>query len=124
MTNANFGAYPTDSEGLIKAWAETTLKDPESARYVHFSKPRKEWAVAQKQPIYGWSVCVTINAKNGFGGYTGAQVWWFFIQDGKIVRSQNTDEDKNLMGLIIPGKRISLNHNVNCEDGEAVTASN
>lgn len=124
MANADFGPVPADAEGLIKAWAETTLKDPESARYVHFSKPRKEWAVAEKHPIYGWSVCATINAKNGYGGYTGAQTWWFFIQNGKIIRSQNTDVDQNMLGLLIPGKRISIGHDVNCEDGEAVTASN
>lgn len=124
IANADFGAYPLGYEALIRAWFETALKDPESARYMHFSKPRKEWAVAQKKPIYGWSVCATINAKNSYGGYTGAQVWWFSIQDGKVIRSQNTDEDRNILGLIIPGKRISLNHDVNCEDGDSVAASN
>jgi hypothetical protein len=90
---------------------------------VHITKPRKEWVVAQLKPSYGWSVCATINAKNGYGGFTGAQVWWFFFQDGKVVRSQNTSEDKNMMGLIIPGKRISINHDVSCDEGEDVAAS-
>ena len=38
MQDADFGAYPSDVEGLLKARAETTLKDPDSTRYVHVSK--------------------------------------------------------------------------------------
>jgi hypothetical protein len=38
MQGADFGAYPSDVEGLLKAWAETTRKNPDSARYVHVSK--------------------------------------------------------------------------------------
>jgi hypothetical protein len=120
MAHANFGPYPTDYEGLIKTWAELKLKDPESARYVQFSKPRKEWAVADSQPIYGWSVCATINAKNSYGGYSGAQVYWFFFRDGKIFRGRNIEEDAGIPGVIsIPGNRISVGHDVNCDDGDA-----
>src|SRR6185312_6759931 len=119
MAHGDYGSYPTDYEALIKTWAEMNLKDPESARYVHTSKPRKEWAVANLQPTYGWSVCSVINSKNSYGGYTGAQTFWFFIQNGKIVRSQNTDE--RIMG-VIPGTRISIGHDVNCDDGDAPTA--
>lgn len=71
---ADFGACPSAVEGLLKAWAETTLKDPDSARYVHVSKPRKEWAVERQQPIYGWSVSATINARNSCGGYAGRRL--------------------------------------------------
>ena len=38
MQGADFGACPSDDEGLFKGWAETTRKDPESAQYVHVSK--------------------------------------------------------------------------------------
>ena len=38
MHGADFGACPSDVEGLLKAWAETTRKNPDSARYVHVSK--------------------------------------------------------------------------------------
>lgn len=73
LQRAEFGACPSDVEGLLKAWAEPMLKDSDSARYVHVSKPRKEWAVEQRQPICGWAVCATINAKKSYGSYTGAQ---------------------------------------------------
>lgn len=120
MAHANFGPYPSNYEAQIKSWAEMKLKDPYSAKYVHFSTPRKEWAIAEKQPIYGWSVCAAINSKNSYGGYTGAQEFWFFFRDGKIFRGQNTEQDAGIPGMIsIPGTRISVGHDVNCDDGEA-----
>lgn len=75
--------------------------------------------VAQLRPSYGWSTCATINAKNSYGAYTGVQIWWFFIQNGKVVRSQNTSETKQVMRLAIPGTLISRGHNVSCEEGKS-----
>jgi hypothetical protein len=115
MAHGEFGSYPNDYDSLIKAWGQSNLKDPDSAKYVHISKPRKEWAVAESMPIYGWSVCADINSKNSYGGYTGAQTFWFFFQNGKIFRSQNTEES---IGGIAPGDHISIDHPVNCNDGQ------
>lgn len=114
IANADFGPYPNDYEALIKQWAATGLKDPESARYGRISKPRKEWMVESLKPFYGYSVCVDINAKNAYGGYTGAQKFWFMFRDGKIVRSQNTG---GIIAGIVPGNIISIDHPVSCEDG-------
>lgn len=108
--NADYGPRPETYEELVKAWAEQNLKDPESARYNRISKPRKEFMVANLKPVFGWSVCADINAKNSYGGYTGAQTQWFLIRDGKIERSQST--------IGFPGRMISLGHNMNCEDGD------
>lgn len=107
--NADYGPRPENYEELVKAWAEQNLKDPESARYHRISKPRKEFMVVNLKPFFGWSVCADINAKNSYGGYTGAQTQWFLIRGGKIERSQST--------VGFPGKMISRGHNVNCEDG-------
>jgi len=115
MDHGDFGNYPSDYQALIKDWAQTSLKDPDSAKYLRFSKPRKEWVVADLKPVYGWSTCTTINSKNSYGAYVGAQIYWFFIKDGKILRAQNTEE--NLGPLPIPGTTISRNHSVNCDDG-------
>lgn len=125
LAHANFGPYPANYMDLIKSWAELKLKDPYSAKYVRTSVPRKEWAVANNQPIYGWSVCSLINSKNSYGGYTGVETFWFFIQDGKIVRSQDIDKPGGIpeLGVVIPGRRISLGHDVNCDDGEAPPAA-
>ena len=107
--NADYGRPPTNHEELIKSWAVDALKDAESARYVSISKPRKEFIVENLKPVFGYSTCATINAKNSYGGYAGNQTYWFFMRNGKIERSQN------LSGY--PGKMISRDHYVNCEDG-------
>ena len=109
MDAADFGLYPTNYEELVKTWAVTNLKDPESARYGRISKPRKEWEVENLRPTYGFSVCADINARNSYGGYAGAQTYWFFIRDGRVARAQNT--------VGFPGKMISRDHFINCEDG-------
>lgn len=109
MSTADFGTYPENYEELIKSWATTALKDPESVRWGRMSKPRREWMVVNLKPFFGYSVCADINAKNSYGGYTGTQTFWFLIRDGKIARSQSTSG--------FPGKMISREHFVNCEDG-------
>lgn len=85
------------------------LKDPDSARFGRFSKPRKEYLYENSKPVYGYSVCAEINAKNSYGGYTGSQTYWFLIRNEIIQRAQNTTTGLKRM--------ISLDHFVNCEDG-------
>ena len=109
-TNADYGQVPANYEELIKRWASANLKDPDSVRYGKISKPRKEYIVVNLKPVFGYSVCAAINAKNSYGGYVGNQTFWFMIREGKIERAQNID-------VGFPGKIISRSHNVNCEDG-------
>lgn len=105
--NAGYGGFPDNYQELIKAYMAETLKDPESARYSEFSAPRKEHAIASRRAIYGYSSCVLVNAKNSYGGYTGSQQYWFFFQNGKIVRTQNATT----------GRIIYLGRPINCQNG-------
>ena len=109
LDSADFGKYTNNYEELVKTWGSSNLKDPESARYGRISKPRKEFMVENLKPFYGFSLCAEINAKNSYGGYVGAQTYWFMIRDGKVARAQSTSG--------FPGKMISRGHFVNCEDG-------
>ncbi len=116
--NADYGTYPADYEAVVTVYMEKTLKDPESVRYREFSKPRKEHIITNidaKEATYGYSVCVLVNAKNSYGGYTGNHQYWFFLRDGKIVRSQDVDS-------AFFGKIIYQGRNVNCQDGDPPTA--
>lgn len=104
------GAYPDNYEEIVKKWYQVHLKDPDSAKYLSFSKPRKEHAITsidRHEAVYGYSTCATVNAKNSFGGYTGAKTTWFLIRDGQIV----TTRDMKL-GI------ISRGHPINCSDGD------
>jgi len=60
-----------DAIDTAKQMILTTLKDPDSAKFGNVFFGRKA------------TICGTVNAKNSFGGYTGAQV---FTIDAKYVR--------------------------------------
>lgn len=105
--NADYGAYPTNYVDLIKSWYMNNLKDPDSAKFVHFSRPRKEHAITNqfnKEAMFGYSVCATVNAKNSYGGYTGGRTMWFLIRNGLIVRTQD------------PKHPIYIGRPTNCSD--------
>jgi len=111
VANADYGGYPANYETLIKIHLSQTLKDPDSVRYGAFSLPRQEHVIENfmaQQAIYGYSVCVSVNAKNSYGGYTGSHVFWYFIRNGEILRSRDTT---------ITGTTIYIGRSINCEDG-------
>jgi hypothetical protein len=74
------------AQDLVKAAVLTSLKDPESARFGKFTLVTSEHA------------CLTVNAKNGFGGYTGDQQayavksaangWQVLAIEGKLGHEQ------------------------------------
>lgn len=109
FTKADYGESPSNYQIKIKEWLESNLKDPDSAKVSQPSKPRKEVAFKNKQPIFGYTTCIKVNAKNSYGGYSGPQTYWFFLHKGEIVRAQNVNE--------YPGAMIFINHFVNCADG-------
>lgn len=91
---AEYGAPPLpEHEATIRAAIARTLLDPESARFA-FAEPEPGWAhqyvidgpPGPYQPghAFGWRVAVEVNARNAFGGYTGAQRYDAFFQDGQI----------------------------------------
>lgn len=104
MVHADFGRYPPNYKALIHSWSETNLKNPDSLQFGRVSQPRKEWAVADAKPIYGWSVCAMISAPNAYGEYTGPQTFWFFFQGDRIVRTQQS-------GTISPGHDVTCDNN-------------
>lgn len=70
---ADYGPEPQGFETALKEYFCDRLKDCESARY-KFGEPFEAYQnygfdLAWK----GWIVPVDVNAKNGFGGYTGFQ---------------------------------------------------
>jgi hypothetical protein len=86
-----YGApLPADWQATVKAYVGAMLKDPDSATY-RFGEPRPGWVA--KPPISGggldatgYIVAVEVNAKNGYGGYTGFTEMQFLIHDGRVIR--------------------------------------
>jgi hypothetical protein len=79
------GAYPTGCETIIEKTVRDSLKDPESARFQFEPTPYIGWRSVHSKPVACYIVKVWVNAKNGFGGYTGKQPYWFAIRDGVII---------------------------------------
>ena len=89
IRTADYGAYPSDYETIVKGWYLRNLKDPDSARFGRITRPLREHAIRnqfRKEAVYGYSVCARVNARNSFGGYTGFKTRWFLIRNGRIVR--------------------------------------
>lgn len=110
LARGDYGPRPGNYVALTRAFFRETLKDPYSAKYGRVSRPRKEYVVTDesaKEAVLGWSVCATVNAKNGFGAYTGNSTFWFFIVRGKIVDVKDLAEDDE----------IESDRPVNCANG-------
>lgn len=84
LATADYGNYPSEFKEVIKAYTAGILKDPDSAKYEFLNYPvRGYWGLGG--PKYGYVVCANINAKNGFGGYTGSKVSYFMIRNGVVI---------------------------------------
>jgi hypothetical protein len=71
IANANYGSPKSIQEFEEKV--RQGLKDPYSAK-ISCSQPKKGWFEIKKAPcpnMYGYVSVCQVNAKNGFGAYTG-----------------------------------------------------
>ncbi len=95
LTNANYGPQVSQSTMVssVKKYMSQRLIDPLSATY-QCDTPQKAWLVGGSgsegnveygKTYYGYYSVCSINAKNRFGGYTGAKESHFMIiqQNGK-----------------------------------------
>lgn len=63
---------PADYQAQIDRYLDAVLIDPES----------KRWSVTSTPD--GGLVCGFVNARNGFGGYTGNEPFYAIFDDGKV----------------------------------------
>ncbi|WP_153985153.1 hypothetical protein [Lonepinella koalarum] len=115
--NADYGILPKNYQKKATEYLKSTLKDPDSAKFSNFTKPRKEHVIYSKgkyitpnDVFYGYSTCVLVNAKNSYGGYVGNQLYWIFFYNREVFRTQKVD-----VGF---GASIYRGRAINCEDGD------
>jgi hypothetical protein len=94
LKTANFGKMPKNYRKIIESYMEKVLKDPDSAKYFWDDalgpKSGTGFDVGSAScQGYGWAVCVSINAKNSYGGYTGPKSAFFLIRDDAVVYHEN-----------------------------------
>jgi hypothetical protein len=79
-----------------------TLKDPDSAQYAwnKADGPNRGYGsyAFPKDCYVGWAVCVSINAKNSYGGYVGAQRWLFIIRNNTVTFGIKDSPAENTSG--------------------------
>ena len=85
---------PADPQALAAAKQVVTgkLKDPESAKFVDMRRKTTPNMKGEPTDV----VCGRVNAKNGFGGYTGNKPFVYFVGDKSSISSE---EDITLAGV-------------------------
>lgn len=85
LEHADYGQAPTTqaiAQG-VNAWLVPRLKDPTSARF-EFGQLKKGWVALQQQVVFGYTIDLTVNARNSFGGYAGPKLYRAFFRNGEI----------------------------------------
>ena len=99
FAKANYGSYPGDYQEVIKRYMNAILKDPSSARYDFYKGPSRAWnrhsiLIGGDGSIkFGYAVCVGVNAKNSFGGYTGMKRHYLMLRNGSVITHVGGDSE-------------------------------
>lgn len=90
IKSADYGAYPKNYEQRIRQDLENRLLDYDSAKIKIIVPPRKTFYITSlySTPTQRWdyrvyySICVNVNAKNNYGGYTGWKTYLYKFWGG------------------------------------------
>lgn len=87
------GPLPENYKDIILNYLEYFLVDPDSVKDLTFHPPievnqKDLYFKPETERLIFWKVCVTFNAKNKFGGYTGLEAYMFEFQYGEITSSR------------------------------------
>ena len=97
---------------IVERYFEATLKDPYSAQWQH-GKCRKAVGIAgagtrvipnglraaSDKVVYGYAMAGSVNAKNSFGGYTGAKRYKVLLRDRRIMLIADTKTAQGLLTI-------------------------
>lgn len=88
ITAADYGMYPSNYKEIAGHFISNRLIDPDSARYSNWIEPAKAWGIDSSRGIniFGYRVCVDVNAKNRMGGYTGRKPYYILIREGVVYK--------------------------------------
>ena len=90
-----------NADAIVRADLETVLRDVETARIRQTRGPR--WGTVRESAWTvntGWAVCYSINAQNGYGGYTGAKDYLFVILNRRVEMRVKGGESLWFDGII------------------------
>jgi len=88
LNAADYGIMPTTTfaKDSASTWIKMRLKDPDSAQITYGDIDRGWFREGfGGKTRYAWRLPTSVNAKNSFGGYTGAKPWMFYFHGEKMV---------------------------------------
>ena len=91
----DYGAMPSYEEGVKagEAFIKRDLADPYSA---HIEWPYGFVPIDEKVPFSkrttGYATCVTVNAKNAYGGYVGEQQFRVIVRNGAVIDYEHVSD--------------------------------
>jgi uncharacterized protein (TIGR02246 family) len=90
--DTKYGDMPTDYKEAIQNYFLKHLRYPESVQYQAMATPQQGYTTAisgiflmREKREYGWTVKVTINAKNSHDSYAGFKTYTFLFRGEKII---------------------------------------
>lgn len=95
LAAADYGPMPQDHQAMIVKYMNDRLRDSTDAKYDFYKPLSKSWFGFGGVGQYGWATCATINAKNAYGGFTGALPSYFLIRDGLIIQAVHSETEGN-----------------------------
>lgn len=90
LASADYGPFPHQFQVKLATYLQATLKDPDTAKLSAPIGPARTYA-GLSAPVYGWGVCMGVNAKNSFGGYTGPKQYFFLFRNGEIAMVERAE---------------------------------
>lgn len=108
LANADYGEWMDSaaSDRAVQQFLNGRLKDPMSA-IVQCQQPYQGYLrdppIMGAKPHFGYVVECQVNAKNSFGGYTGAKRYAFVLRNGAVVAAYAEQQDRysSYMGKIL-----------------------
>lgn len=85
IRNADYGPPPRNYQATIGQFLDGYLRDPMSAQVRYVAGPAQNWSNFMGDRVFGWGVCYSINARNAYGGYTGARLYYFIIRYDQVA---------------------------------------
>lgn len=82
-----------DTFTATKAAVAKGLKDPQSATFSHMTRAMRPNA----RGVPTDTVCGSVNAKNSYGGYTGARPFVHFVGDNSVHIAGESDLDTTIV---------------------------
>lgn len=80
--------YPNNYKKLVLDYLDQNLKDPDSLKRLKINSPvagKTRAGLVYGGKFYGYRSCVSYNAKNSYGGYTGLKTYSYWFKNGRVA---------------------------------------